>query len=238
MEWKIDFSPSYSLLKVKLLPGESITAEAGAMLLIKGEVDIKTHTGGGLGKALLRGLFGTESVFLNTYTARTESEIWFAPAVPGDITYIPLTGESYVVQDAAYLAHHGDVDIDIAWRGFKGLIAEGELIWLKLKGVGGVWVNAYGGINKIELSPGEKITIDNFHFVAMREDMNWRVRRFGGWKSFLFGGEGLVLEVEGPGIVYVQTRILPPFARLIRKYMPTPSDRGSGIKFGGFKIEF
>jgi len=234
MEWTVEYRPAYSLLRVKLNPGESVTAEAGAMVLMKGNVEIKTHTGG-IAKALLRGIFGTESVFLNTYEAKSFAEVWFAPSVPGDIAYVPLSGEGYIVQDMSYLAHHGDVDVGVAWRGLKGLLAEGELIWLKLKGVGGVWVNAYGGLSRVDLKPGEKVVVDNFHFVAMNEDIKWRVRKFGGWRSFFLGGEGLVLEVEGPGTVYIQTRILPPLARLIRKYMPQSS--GKNIEIGGFSIE-
>jgi len=234
MRWRVEYSPTYSLLKVELNPGESVTAEAGAMVLMKGDVKVKTHTGG-LAKALLRGIFGGESIFLNTYTAESPAELWFAPSVPGDIAYIPLAGSGYIVQDMSYLAHHGDIDISVAWRGLKGLLAEGELVWLKLEGVGGAWVNAYGGLSRVDLKPGEKIIVDNFHFVAMNEDIKWRVKKFGGWKSFFLGGEGLVLEVEGPGTVYVQTRILPPLARLIRKYMPSSS--GKNIEIGGFSIE-
>ncbi|HIP66168.1 MAG TPA: TIGR00266 family protein, partial [Pyrodictium sp.] len=40
------------------------------------------------------------------------------------------------------------------------------------------------------------------------------------WKSFLFGGEGIVLEVQGPTKLLVQTRILPPLAQLIAKFLP------------------
>jgi len=238
VEYEIIQKPAYSLLKVSLRSGESVTAEAGAMVLFKGDLDIKTSTGG-LTKALLRKLFGGETFFLNTYTAKEYAEIWFAPGVPGDISYIPLRGQSIIVQDSSYLAHHGDVDISVTWRGLRGLLAEGELIWLKLSGYGGVWVNSYGGMVEVDLSPGEKITIDNFHFVAMDGSVNWRIRKFGGWKSFFFGGEGFVVELEGPGKVLLQTRILMAFARALRRYLP--SGKGSSLDLGrgrGFRISF
>ncbi len=160
---------------------------------------------------------GGESFFMNTYVADGPSEIWFAPSLPGDITYLPLNGNAYVIQDFSYLVHHGDVKVTTAWRGFKGLLAEGSLVWLKAESYGGVWVNSYGGIEKIDFAPGEVITVDNFHFVAMTDGMRWSVRKFGGIKSFLFGGEGIVMEVQGPGTVLVQTRSLPPFAKLLMK---------------------
>lgn len=220
MKWEIKFEHSYSLLKVKLDPGESVTAEPGAMVLYKGNINVKTHTGGGLLKGLTRALLGGESVFLNTFTASSGGgEVWFAPSLPGDIVYYELHGEELIVQDTSYLAHHGDIDIGVAWRGFRGLLAEGELFWLKVKGIGGVWLSSYGGIDKVELEPGESLIVDNFHFVAMTSGISWRVRKFGGIKSFIFGGEGIVIEITGPGTVFVQSRSLPPFVQFIRKYL-------------------
>jgi uncharacterized protein (AIM24 family) len=32
------------------------------------------------------------------------------------------------------------------------------------------------------------------------------VRKAGNWKSTVFGGEGLVVELTGPGRVYIQSR--------------------------------
>ncbi|RLF15873.1 MAG: TIGR00266 family protein [Thermoprotei archaeon] len=236
MKYEIVQGPAYSLLKVELRSGESITAEAGAMVLFKGDLEIKTHTGG-ITKAILRKIFGGETFFLNTYIAKGYAEVWFAPGVPGDIAYIPLNGKSIVVQDSSYLAHHGDVDISVTWRGLRGLLAEGELIWLKLEGYGGVWVNSYGGLIELKLSPGEKVTIDNFHFVAMDGDMKWRIRKFGGWKSFFFGGEGFVVEIEGPGTVLLQTRILMALARALKRYLPSGESSGH-LPGRGFRISF
>mgnify|MGYP000038163796 CR=1 FL=1 len=218
MRWSIEDRPAYSLLKVQLEPGESIVSEAGAMLLYKGNVQIETSTGGIL-RSILRGMFAGEHIFLNKYTARSKAEVWLAPNLPGDIAYIETRGEPWVIQDMCYLAHHGSINLSVAWRGFKGVLAQGELIWLKAQGVGGIWVNAYGGIEKVTLQPGETAIIDNMHFVAMRGDVRYTIRKFGGWKSFLLGGEGLVVEAIGPAEIYVQTRILLPLVRILEKYL-------------------
>ncbi len=219
MKWSIEHRPSYSLLKVYLEPGESVTAEAGAMALMKGDIEVKTHTGGGLLKAFMRAIGGTETLFLNTYTARSRAEVWFVPSLPGDITAIELRGDEWIVQDASYLAHYGDIDIGVAWRGLRGLLAEGELVWLRLSGRGIAWLSSFGAIERVDVGPGERVVIDNFHFVAMPADTRYNIRKFGGLKSFIFGGEGIVVEVEGPTTVYIQTRILPPFAYAIRRFV-------------------
>ncbi len=59
--------------------------------------------------------------------------------------------------------------------------------------------------------------VDNFPFVAMDEQARFRVRPFGGVKSTLLGGEGLVVEVEGPARLWVQTRHL---GGLVDKLLP------------------
>ena len=219
MRWVKTQSPAYTLLKVWLEPGEALTAEPGAMVAIRGEVEVETSSGGVL-RGIKRALFGGESFFLNTFRAVTPAEVWLAPGTPGDVEAIQLSGEDWVVQDTSYLAHHGDVEVSTAWRGFKGLLAEGELVWLKVSGRGTVWVSSYGGIEVLEVPPGEKAIVDNFHLVAMPASTEYRVTKIGGLKTLFFGGEGLVLEVQGPARLLVQTRILPPLARLLAKYLP------------------
>lgn len=218
MDWEVSQSPAYSLLKVRLKPGESITAEAGSFISGFGDYEVKTHTGG-IMSGIARRVLGGEAIFLNTFTSRSSSELWFAPSLPGDIEYRELNGK-LIIQDFSYLAHHGDIRISVEWRGLKGLLAEGELVWVKAEGRGGVWMNAYGGIEVVELKEGEVITVDNFHFVAMDPSIRYSIRKFGGWKSFILGGEGIVAELRGPGKVYLQTRSLPPFVNFIRRFLP------------------
>lgn len=210
--------PAYSLLELELSPGEEVWFEAGAFVYSKGEVDIKT-TSGGLRSAIARKLLGGESFFLNMIRARTRTLVGLAPSAPGDITGLELSGE-LLVQDTSYIAHTGDVKVTVAWRGLKGWLSEGQWFWLKLKGRGKAWLSSYGAITVHELGPGEKMTVDNFHLVAMDPTVKWKARKFGGLKSFIFGGEGIVFDLEGPGRVWLQTRLLPALAGLISRYLP------------------
>ncbi len=219
VEYTIEKGPAFSILKVTLEPGESLWVESGSYMLNKGDVEIKTTTGGVL-KGLLRAVAGGESLFMNIITAKSRSEVWIAPPVAGDIVEVPLSGDEIFVQDSSYLAHIGEVDVSVGWRGLKGLIAEGELFWVKARGYGKVFINSYGAIEKIEVQPGEKITVDNGHFVAIKGG-EWKVRKFGGWKTFFLGGEGFVVDVVGPATLWVQTRNLPAFASIIRRFIPS-----------------
>jgi len=219
-DYRIEGSPAYSVLIVNLDPGESVVVEPGSYMMHKGEVEIKTSSGGLL-RGIARSLFGGESFFMNTITAKSRAEVWISPSTPGDIAAVRLDGGSIIIQDGSYLAHIGSIEVSTAWRGLKGLLAEGELIWTKASGRGTVFINSYGAIRMIELGEGEKITVDNMHFVALDGSIRWRIRKWGGLKSAIFGGEGLVVEAIGPGRVWVQTRNLPLFARVIRRFLPS-----------------
>jgi len=221
MKWEKLYSPTYTLLKVELESGESITSEAGAFVYGKGNYDIKTQTLG-VGAAILRALFARESLFLNTFTAKEKSELAFAPVFPGDIQAISLNNSELIVQDSSYLAHSGNISVGIGFRGIKGFVANpySGFFWLKLTGSGIAFVNGFGAIEVIELGPGEKMTIDNNHFVAMDSRIKWDIKTFGGAKSFLFGGEFWVMEVEGPGYIWIQTRSVAEFIKVLASLLP------------------
>ncbi len=202
MRYEILYKPAYSILKVELEERESVEAEAGALMMINGEVEVKTKSRG-----LLRALTTSESLFINKYVARSKSTLWFAPPVPGDIAYLELRGGlGFIVNDKCYLASHGDVEHKVVWRGLKGLFGGGGLMWLHFTGHGGVWVNAYGAIVIKNVEPHENLVIDNVHLVAMEDTLDYEIRRFGSLKSFMFGGEGFVFKVKGIGKLYLQTR--------------------------------
>jgi uncharacterized protein (TIGR00266 family) len=120
MQVAIQYQPAYSLATVTLEDGESIQAEAGAMVGMSTGLALKTEATGGLLKSLRRAMFGGASFFLNTYTAtRPGQSIALAPPLPGDIAVIELHGEPLLVQSGGYLASSAGVTIDTQWTGAK-----------------------------------------------------------------------------------------------------------------------
>lgn len=220
MRYEITSRPSYSLLKINLSPGESVTAEAGSMIFMSPDLEVRTQAYGGVTSSLKRAFLGGESLFLNTFTAKGEGEVWLAPELPGDIVAVGLDGRNdLIVQDTSYLAHSGDISIDVVFTGVKGLLAEGQLFWLKLSGKGMVWLGSYGALEARELKANERATIDNFHLVAMDSTVSWNVRLFSGLKSAVLGGEGIVVDLTGPGKVYMQTRNPRALADYVYRYV-------------------
>ncbi len=214
MKFEVNLKGSYSILFVELEPGEAVKAETGAMVSIEGDVDIETSTGGIL-KALKRTVLGGESFFMNTFRAKNRARIGFAPLLPGDIEVLDLSGTIYV-QSSSFLASETQIDIDTKFGGFKSFFAGEGFFLLKISGMGKVALSSFGGIYSKELDVGEKMIVDTGHVVAFEESVKYSVRTFGGLKSFLFGGEGLIVEFTGPGRVYIQTRNYPDFVEWIK----------------------
>jgi len=62
--------------------------------------------------------------------------------------------------------------------------------------------------------------LDNYQLVALSATAQYRVTKHGSFKTTLFGGEALVIEITGPGIVYIQTKNIMEFARALIPFLP------------------
>lgn len=233
MQVDIQYRPSYSLAVVKLDANESIQVEAGSMVSMSPGLAIQTQAKGGLMGALKRSVLGGESFFMNDYRAPAQGgEITLAPALPGDLAVLDLTGETLMVQSGSYVASSQGVNIDTKWGGAKTFFASEGLIMLKCSGTGTLILSSYGAVHEMELAAGETQTVDTGHLVAFAEGMGFSVRRIGGVKSTLFSGEGLVVDLTGPGKVLMQTRSDDAFLSWLIPRLPKQSGRGGGIQIG------
>jgi uncharacterized protein (TIGR00266 family) len=222
MRTDINFSPAFAMATIHLDPGESINAEAGAMMAMSPTVDIATSTRGGVLKGLRRSVLGGESFFLNTFTATgSDAHVVVAPALPGDIIAWPLTGNTIYLQSGSYLASPGSIDVDSKWGGAKTFFSKEGLFMLKCSGSGDLIVSSYGAIQAVDLSPGQSYTVDTGHMVGWDEGVTYEVKKVGNWKSTMLGGEGLVVRLTGPGRVYMQTRSPDNFIDWLVPKLPT-----------------
>ncbi len=214
MEYEIKYSPSYSMLVVKLKPEEMITAESGAMTYMTPNLEVKTRKREeGIFKSLKVAILGQQSFFVNDYIAHGgPGEIGLVSAPLGDIVKLEVNSKNgYIVQQSAYIASTPGVTLDTQWQGFvKGIFGQ-SLFMIKIEGEGQVFLNCFGALDKHVLKPGESLIIDNYHLVAFSNSCEYTVKKFGGLKSTILGGEGLVTEIKGPGEVYIQTKNLREF---------------------------
>ena len=207
MQVEIKYQPSYSLAIARLEPGETIRVEAGSMVGMSEGLKLETKAAGGLLASLKRRVLGGESFFMNVYRAPASGgEIMLAPPLPGDMTVLELRGETILVQSGSFVASSEGVNIDTKWGGAKTFFASEGLFLLKCSGTGTLIISSYGAIHERVLKAGERYTVDTGHLVAFAENVGFKVRTVGGLKSTLFSGEGLVVDLTGPGKVLMQTR--------------------------------
>lgn len=206
MQTEILYRPSYSLAVCKLGGNELIQVEAGSMVSMSPDMTIETSARGGLMGALKRSILGGESFFMNTFRASPMGgEIMLAPSLPGDLMLLDLRTEDVLVQSGSYVASQG-VTIDTTWTGARTFFAREGLFMLNCQGSGALLLSSYGAIHEINLQAGQRFVVDTGHLVAFSKSMGFNVRTVAGIKSTLFSGEGLVVDLTGPGRLLIQTR--------------------------------
>ncbi len=213
MKASIQGNPSFSHLHIDLEPGESLTAESGAMQSMSAEMAMDAVTNGGFFPALAKKVFGGESFFVNRFknTGSRPMRVTISQDVPGEIVELPLNGTgSICLQKGAYLAHAGEVRLKTVWAGFISWFSGEGLIKLKAQGEGTLWFGAYGGI--VERQIDGDLKVDDGHLVAYDPSLKLKVALAGGLLGSFFGGEGFVTRLTGRGTVYIQTRSLSGLA--------------------------
>ncbi len=207
MQAEILYRPSYSMAIVDLAPFEEIRVESGSMVSMTEGMTLKTRVEGGLLRSLSRAILGGESFFMNVFQAPAHGgQINLAPAMPGDMMILNLHDDSLLVQSGSYVASSIGIEIDTKWGGAQTFFASEGLIMLRARGDGLLFLSSYGAIHPVDLASGQRYTVDTGHLVSFSEGMGFKVRSIGGMRSTLFSGEGLVVDLTGPGRVYMQTR--------------------------------
>lgn len=201
------------------------------MAMMRGDVSTSTSTRGGFMKGLRR-VLGGSSFFVNDFTSQNGGVVGVAGPLPGDLAETSIdAGGALLVQSGCWIASDATVDVDAKWGGSKGFFSGAGLVLLRCSGSGQMLLSSYGAIRSVTLAPGETITLDTGHVVAFDETVQYTVRKAGGWKSTLLGGEGLVTEFAGPGRVWLQTRNTTDLVKWLSARMP--SNRGSSRIGGG-----
>ena len=236
------YGDDLQFVEILLDPGETIVAEAGAMMYMDSSIASDTIFGDGssqnegagmmdklvsAGKRTLTG----ESLFMNTFsnTSHEKKCVAFAAPYPGKIIPFDLShyGGTLICQKSAFLCAAIGISIDIAFQKKLGVgLFGGEgFIMQRLTGDGLAFMHAGGTIIKKELAKGEMIKLDTGCLVALTQSIDYDIQFASSIKTALFGGEGLALAtLTGPGTVWLQSL---PFSRLAQSVI-SASRPGSG----------
>jgi len=226
MEEQVEFQPAYAMLTLSLAAGEAVRVEPGAMVAQE-NVTMETKSSGGFFKGLKKMAFGGESFFLNTFTGGAGGGwISLAPSAPGDLAWFDVQpGRQLFIQSGSFMASASNVQTDTQFQGLKGAFSGESLFFIRAftedSLPGRVYYNSYGAIKAIPVQQGQTVTVDTGHVVAFEDTLQYQIGKVGGMKSFMFGGEGLVMNFSGQGTIWIQTRNLSGLASILIPFIPT-----------------
>lgn len=214
---EITHGPSFAMLRVDLQPGQKVVAEAGAMVARHNnvEMEVKMNAGSRAGFfakvkaffiAMIRKIVGGETFFVNHFTSpQGPGSVWVAPTLSGTVAHRRMQGETITLSTGAYLASSGDFEMKMKFGGFKSLLAKEGAFFIQITGHGDLWFNSYGGVHAVDING--PFMVDNGHLVGFEGNVTFSIKSAGGgMMGFMASGEGLVVQFEGQGRVYLQSR--------------------------------
>lgn len=225
MQIDIKYRPTFALAEVQLQPGEVVRAESGAMISMSSHIRVSTDArmggkGGFLGM-LKRSMVGGESFFTNSFTAAdAPGEVTLAPTLAGDLAVHELAPDHELfIQGSSFVACQDGITLDTKFQGMKGLFSGESLFFLKATGKGPVVMNAFGGIETLDLD-GEMV-VDTGHVVAFTSGLDYTVTKASkGWIDSFLSGEGLVLNFSGRGRLWLQSRNPSEYGKSVGGLLP------------------
>jgi len=254
VEFKV-IGDDLQFVEIMLDPGETVVAEAGAMMYMDNWIEMDTVFGDGSGregkdlKGMLfsagKRVFTGESLFMTTFTNRGSDKrcVAFAAPYPGKVVPFDLMdfGGTLICQKDSFLCAAKGISVGIAFQKKIGVgLFGGEgFIMQRLEGDGLSFMHAGGAIIRKDLHPGETLKLDTGCLVAMTPNVNYDIQFAGNIKTALFGGEGLALAtLTGPGSVWLQSL---PFSRLADRIysagrMSGGKSKGEGSLLGNIGI--
>lgn len=181
--------------------------EPGAMYYMKGRLEMKASSGGGIFKGLSRKMLAGESYFVNE--VHGTGEIYLEPTFGHFLLHrVEKSERGLIVDKELFFAGTSGLDISASvQKNVSSALFGGEgLFQTQIKGQGIAVLYSpvpSSEISKIVLN-NEKLSIDG-NFALMRtEGIAFRAEKSSkSWISTSVSGEGLLQTFEGTGIVWV-----------------------------------
>ncbi len=212
-------APTFSHLQCFLQANESIIAEAGSMSQMDPRLKMRTRfNGGNFISAILRKVFGGESLFVNEYwnSSSEQLEIQLTLVSPGDIICIEVENSNLAIQPGSFLASSSSVQWSLKWSGFSSFFAREGLFKMVPQGQGKLFLSSFGAIEERNID-GVYI-VDSGHLVAWEQTLSFQLKMSSGLFASMTSGEGFVTRLEGSGKVYLQTRQIPALGSWLNRF--------------------
>ena len=179
MQTEISSGPAFAFGEIQVPPGSSVRVEAGAMAMTRGDVAMaRVHAEEVSSKGC--GAHWAVKASSSTTSPHRRAASWrWLRRLPGQMTHIPLTGGTLLVQSGSWVASDLTVDVDSAWGGSKSFFSGEGLLLLRCSGHGDLLIASYGAIRDYTLNAGETMTLDTGHVVAFDDTIHYAVRKSG-----------------------------------------------------------
>ncbi|MCC3767872.1 AIM24 family protein [Streptomyces sp. UNOC14_S4] len=201
------------MVEARVLPGQRLFSQRGAMLAYKGEVSFTPSITGGQGGVM--GMIGRRIANEATplMTVEGDGTVMFGHG-GHHVHVVELNGETLYVEADRLLAFDGTLQQGTMFMGsqggvmgmVRGQVTGQGLFTTTLQGKGDVAVMAHGGFIELPIVPGRPVHVDPQAYVAHRGDVRNKLSTALGWREFVGrgSGEAFQLELSGQGTVYVQ----------------------------------
>lgn len=212
------------MLHISLKEDEAIISKRGAMVWMDDNIEMHTHSHGGVGGGIQRMLAG-ESFFVTRFSAKGGAgSVSLGVSAPGKILDFRLSGKNELIcQKNAFLAATEEVrlhsyikkKLTVGFFGGEGFVLQ------KLSGKGRAFLEADGEIHEMELSSGQTIKVDTGCIAAFEGSVQYGIVRIRGVRNAFFGGEGFFMaKLTGPGRVYLQSMTISSLAEKLVPFLP------------------
>ncbi len=193
------------MLRVTLDRSE-LLIEPGALYFMKGNLQLKSNSQGGIAKGLMRKFMTGETLFQSRI--KGSGEIYLEPSF-GHYLLFNIDNDALIVDKSAFYCATASLEVSakIQQNVSSALFGGEGFFQTQLKGSGVVVLNSPVPITELltyELAAGEKLSVDgNFAFVRTAS-VSFQAEKSG---KTLFqsvtSGEGLLQTFTGPGMVWI-----------------------------------
>lgn len=188
-------TPAFGVVRVMLSPGEAVEAPAEARMTSSFGITEARQGRGGARAAV--------------FTAPAEGG-WLdlAPSGPGDVYPLEFDGrDGWSIAKGIVLARPATVRVDKAWPALRSLFGSDTGFLEHYSGSGSLVLATDGPVDALPLGEGEVVTVRPAFLVGYPDALRCRLRAVdpSGPQS-ISTGDGLALDLAGPGTVLVQAR--------------------------------
>lgn len=202
-------------VEIAMSSGESVYTQSEGMFYQTAGISMSTNAKGGLLKGIGR-VIASESLFMATYKAHTDSRIAFSSTVPGAIILIDVSQGKFIIQKGSFLAAESSVNLRTVFnkRLSSSIWGDEGFILQELSGnQGTALLEVDGDACDMYLGPGEELKVDTGCLVGFQDSIKYHIEMVKGLGNIVFGGEGLFLaKLVGPGRVLLQSMNMNEFA--------------------------